>query len=349
MVSAMSNVIAQTTPDLGISLSMDKISYIVNGDVDNNGTVDQNDAIKIIITLKNTGAEPIITEEEFSSQDFRKLLNFMVMGDGGTVTALITANDLEAGDAQPPETSIVVVGGEDQLAEVVPAKKIPPGWLDGLDKKEVEIPNAHTLYTLPSGYICVKAVISMSTYQEIFNPDGGVDYAELGDFNFAGVIESNQVCFYLNSDEDGDGYYYPQPFGVNDDADCDDNDPDVNPGEGEMVGNGKDDDCNPLTSDDEPDEPIVCITDLSARPRSGQVQLVWTHVAGTQDYKILRGVNPSGPFVEIGTTQSTYSTYLDTSVVNGTTYYYSVKAVWDNGNSQCESNEFFATPASRSR
>jgi Rhs family protein len=92
-----------------------------------------------------------------------------------------------------------------------------------------------------------------------------------------------------------------------------------------------------------------CITNLSARAKSGKIQITWTHVAGTEHYEILRRVNPSDPFIVIDTTTSTYSAYLDIDITNGTTYYYYVRRVWDGGSSQCDSNFVYSTPLERRR
>ncbi len=64
---------------------------------------------------------------------------------------------------------------------------------------------------------------------------------------------------------------------------------------------------------------------ITARVKSGKVQLVWTHT-GAASYDIYRStVGPSGPFIKIADDHvTTYATYLDTTVVNGTTYYYRV-------------------------
>jgi hypothetical protein len=83
-----------------------------------------------------------------------------------------------------------------------------------------------------------------------------------------------------------------------------------------------------------------CVTDLSARAKSGKVQLVWTD-SGAPVYTVLRSTASGGPYAVIGTTASRYATYLDETVVNGTTYYYVV----DDG--ECRSNQASARPSAR--
>ncbi len=66
---------------------------------------------------------------------------------------------------------------------------------------------------------------------------------------------------------------------------------------------------------------------LSARPKAGKVQLVWTHRDGSERYDVYRA-DTSAPssFARIGETDSSYSTYLDLEVDDGTTYFYRVVA-----------------------
>lgn len=91
-----------------------------------------------------------------------------------------------------------------------------------------------------------------------------------------------------------------------------------------------------------------CINDLSARPKYRKVQLVWTDT-GAASYRVYRGTSMGGPYVFIANTTSTYSTYLDTDVTNGTTYYYVVRPAQLNGGEICQSNEVSATPTARVR
>ena len=56
----------------------------------------------------------------------------------------------------------------------------------------------------------------------------------------------------------------------------------------------------------------------------GRVLLTWTSVAGATSYVVHRAVSPDGPFTDIVRTKDT--TYTDTAVANGTTYYYRLSA-----------------------
>jgi len=99
---------------------------------------------------------------------------------------------------------------------------------------------------------------------------------------------------------------------------------------------------------DASDPDCGCIDDLTARPKSGKVQLVWTDT-GAASYNVYRGTTAGGPYAKIANTTSTYSTYLDTGVTNGTTYYYVVRPAALNTDELCQSNEASATPTARIR
>jgi len=64
---------------------------------------------------------------------------------------------------------------------------------------------------------------------------------------------------------------------------------------------------------------------LAARAKSGKIQLTWKHT-GAASYDIYRSTaGPNTGFVKIASSVvTTYSTYLDGTVVNGTKYYYRV-------------------------
>jgi hypothetical protein len=95
-----------------------------------------------------------------------------------------------------------------------------------------------------------------------------------------------------------------------------------------------------------------CIFDLTARPKSGKVQIVWTYENDAESYNVYRSTTAN---VEINSTNriasghvTTYATYLDLDVVNNTTYYYKVVKVVA-GSENCYSNEASATPTARTR
>ena len=90
------------------------------------------------------------------------------------------------------------------------------------------------------------------------------------------------------------------------------------------------------------------VEDLSARAKSGKVQLTWTHV-DADAYDIYRSQPADGGYFRIAEGHVTdYSTYLDTDVTNGSTYYYMVTGVC-NGSPGADSNMASAMPQTRSR
>jgi hypothetical protein len=69
----------------------------------------------------------------------------------------------------------------------------------------------------------------------------------------------------------------------------------------------------------------TCIQNLAIRPKYGEIQLTWTYNPDTLVVQIERSLNLNGPYEVIGQTDSTYATYLDDNLVNGTTYYYRLR------------------------
>jgi hypothetical protein len=68
-------------------------------------------------------------------------------------------------------------------------------------------------------------------------------------------------------------------------------------------------------------------TNLSATAGAGQVSLEWTASAGATSYTILRGATSGGPYEVISAGVVTGTSYVDSSVASGATYYYVVAAV----------------------
>jgi thermitase len=82
-------------------------------------------------------------------------------------------------------------------------------------------------------------------------------------------------------------------------------------------------------------------TGLTATAGNGQIGLVWNASAGATSYNVKRGLSSGGSYTTVGTPSGT--SFTDTAVVNGTTYYYVVTAVNSAGESG-NSNEASATP-----
>ncbi len=80
---------------------------------------------------------------------------------------------------------------------------------------------------------------------------------------------------------------------------------------------------------------------LNATAGNQQVGLSWTVSSGATSYNVLRSTTNGGPYTQIATATST--TYSDTSLTNGSTYYYVVTAV-DTAGQSGNSNQASATP-----
>jgi hypothetical protein len=82
-------------------------------------------------------------------------------------------------------------------------------------------------------------------------------------------------------------------------------------------------------------------TNLSATGGNQQASLTWTAGGGATSYNVKRGTASGGPYTTVGSPAGT--TYADTSLTNGTAYYYVVAAVNAAGESG-NSNQATATP-----
>ncbi len=86
-------------------------------------------------------------------------------------------------------------------------------------------------------------------------------------------------------------------------------------------------------------------TNLIAIPGDSLVNLNWDAVTGATGYNVKRSLTAGGPYETIANASDT--SYVDTNVVNGTTYYYVVTAVNADGES-ANSNEASGTPQAAS-
>src|SRR6185312_13900130 len=93
-------------------------------------------------------------------------------------------------------------------------------------------------------------------------------------------------------------------------------------------------------------QPPAAPTGLVATAGETQVALAWAASADAAGYRVKRGTSSGGPYTTIAS--PTTSSYTDTGLTNGTTYYYVVSATNSAGESP-DSSEARATPAAAVR
>ena len=95
-------------------------------------------------------------------------------------------------------------------------------------------------------------------------------------------------------------------------------------------------------------QPVQTIFNLTARAKPGKADLVWTAVPGNVKYNVYRGTVAGGPYSKVASgIITTYSTYAELILTNGTTYYWRVTSVDANGVESLYSNEASARPVAR--
>jgi cellulose 1,4-beta-cellobiosidase len=87
---------------------------------------------------------------------------------------------------------------------------------------------------------------------------------------------------------------------------------------------------------------------LIATPGYGNVSLSWAPSVGASSYHVRRATVSGGPYVTVGCPTGT--SYVDSAVSNGTTYYYVVSGGYtgnkNGGGESADSSEASATPGS---
>ncbi len=88
--------------------------------------------------------------------------------------------------------------------------------------------------------------------------------------------------------------------------------------------------------------PTEAPSNVVSIPGDGTVALSWSASTGATGYSVKRAATPGGPYTHIAAPSST--SYVDSAVINGTTYYYVVSA-FNKGGGTADSTEASVIPA----
>jgi PKD domain len=114
-------------------------------------------------------------------------------------------------------------------------------------------------------------------------------------------------------------------------------------------GDLSDTDLTQVSVRDAADPACSCVDNLAGRPKRNKIQLTWADSAPAGGYNVYRSTVAGGPYSFLANTSSSYSTYLDSSVAAGNTYFYVVRPADLAGKELCQSNEAMVDLASTRR
>jgi hypothetical protein len=218
-----------TLGNLEGSVAFNKDSYIYN---------DPADPIVVTVAIENTSVNEAIVTAGFSEE--RDEL-FLVITDsaGNPVNPDVSP---EPGTAVPlPDITIDPTTGDYLPSSKV--ERIAPGVVI-----ETPVEDLRAYFTLPPDCYRIALKKPLRTFLQVDTVVNEVEYALYSDVTSSGEVISNEVNICISADNDADTYTAPLAL-MGGEPDCDDTDPAVNAGVAEVLGNNKDDDCNPATPD----------------------------------------------------------------------------------------------------
>ena len=97
-----------------------------------------------------------------------------------------------------------------------------------------------------------------------------------------------------------------------------------------------------ITSDAD-NSPVVALTGTALQPPDHLADLTWTQSTGDViGYNVYRGSQSGGPYTLLNSSMIDATSYTDTTVLSGGTYYYIITSVDSSGNESLNSNETLA-------